>query len=320
VIDEAQPRHRFAALAARCCLLPALLAAALGLWAATALRERLSVEVPDVAGARIDEAIRMLHRAGLAPAPLHSERPLHPELRVAGTQPAAGVRAGRHSRVEIRLGEDPASLRVPDLVGLRRDEALELLSGTRFSLGLERALYTDAPPGIVGQRPRPDELARGGLIDVLISLGPEPPVFVAPELIGSGQEAVLRLWGTALGRVAEVRYRDAPAAQRGRVLLQQPPAGKPLGAEGLRLVVGAGPETPRFAVATVEAPPGGGHTELLLLIEDAVIARGRARAGEPLRVPLPLGDAAEALVIVLADGEPVAELRLGALEESSESR
>jgi beta-lactam-binding protein with PASTA domain len=317
----AEPEHpTFPRLAARFCLLPALAWCGTLAWIAITAFRGLSVTVPDLSGARLGEAIELLHRRGLVPVPAEAAAPLHPDLTVADTEPAAGTRLRRGSSVAVRPSQSPEEFRVPGLIGLSRQEALERLRGTRFSLGSERALYAGAPPGVIAQNPRPGSLSSGGLIDVLHSLGPEPRTYVTPRLVGATLGAVLEVYGRGLQLIAEIRYR-APRSDEAeaQIVEQHPPPGDPLGGDGLKLVVAAGPATQRFRILELTVPDGPAEPQEILMLTDGLEAeRLDAMPGARLRVPVPVGPGGAAVQIeVRVSGGLLQQRRLGALAERS---
>ena len=308
-------------LAARFCLLPALVGGLFLAWVGIAAFRDLTVSVPDVSGAHLAEAVELMRRRDLVPLAAGGAGPLHPDLIVAGTEPAPGSRVRRESGVTIRLAEAPADFRVPNLIGLTRQQAIDALAGTRFSLGVERALYTDAPAGVIAQDPPSEEPASGGLIDVLLSLGPEPATYVAPRLSGLELGSVLELYGRGLRRIAEIRYRPPePGETDAEIVEQDPPPGEPLGVEGLKLLVAAGPDTQRFRVLEARLPDGPAEPkEVVVLADDAEVLRLKELPGVRLRVPVPVAAQGSRVQVSFA-GSVILEQRLTALAERSKPR
>jgi hypothetical protein len=318
--SEEEP-PRWSRAGARFCLLPALAAGFVLAFVGIVAFRRLTVAVPDLAGARLGEAVELLHRCGLVPVPAAGSSALHPDLTVAATRPVSGTRLPRHATVEVEVTESPEDFRVPSLLGLSHRQALEVLSHTRFSLGAERAVYSELPPGVIAQNPRSGELSSGGLIDVLLSLGAEPATYIAPHLVGAPIEPVLVAYGFRIQRLAEIRYR-APGADEvaGQILEQDPPPGDPLGLEGLRLVVAADPNTPRWRIVEVTVPEGGADPQPISFLSDgSEAARGVALPSTRVRMPVPVGTRGASVQVRIA-GAVVLEQRLVALAERSKSR
>ena len=274
--------------AARFCLMPALALAGLLCLALILGYRQMTVAVPDVAAARLEEALSILKAKQLVPVPHGQEFTALPDLPVAGTAPPAGTRVWRGSPVSIELAQSPTAFVVPNLLGLSRAAAVERLRGGLFNLGAERSIYTDQPPGIVAQNPRPDDVTRGGLIDVLFSLGPEPARLVTPRLVGVALDLILDVYGRRLQRIEEIRYRPVrPDESSGDIVEQDPVPGDPLDADGIRLVVAAAPELPRFRILHYPLPSDASGSEVSVLLGDELVYRGQAAPGTTLRVPIP---------------------------------
>jgi eukaryotic-like serine/threonine-protein kinase len=86
--------------------------------------EQTGVQVPNVAGQEIDDAVNALREAGLNP-----QRPdsADDNDRVSGTNPPAGQRVERGSDVELLTGDSGEAIRMPNVEGLSREQALDRL-------------------------------------------------------------------------------------------------------------------------------------------------------------------------------------------------
>jgi eukaryotic-like serine/threonine-protein kinase len=87
--------------------------------------QQTDVQIPDLAGQDLDDAERALRELGLSP-----QRPdsADDKDRVSGTNPPAGQRVPPNSEVGLRTGDSGEEVRMPNVVGLPRDQALDRLA------------------------------------------------------------------------------------------------------------------------------------------------------------------------------------------------
>lgn len=147
---------------------------------------------------------------------------------------------------------------VPDLYGMEREEAEELLADEELGVGLVETLASaDIPAGqvlaqspVVGQ-----QLRRGATVDLVLSAG--PPELPVPPVQGLGQ-ALARDLLEQLGFAVEVQ--QLPAEEPAGVVARTDPAPgtpRPLPAT-VTLFVSSGPPTPTLdSTPGTPAPPGG---------------------------------------------------------------
>jgi hypothetical protein len=101
---------------------------------------------------------------------------------------------------------------------------------------------------------------------------------------------------------------------------QDPPPGEPLGVEGLKLLVAAGPDTQRFRVLETRLPDGPAEPkEVIVLADDAEVLRLKELPGVRLRVPVPVAALGSRVQVSFA-GSVILEQRLTALAERSKPR
>jgi serine/threonine-protein kinase len=208
-------------------------------------------EVPDVYGLDAAEAQRRIEGAGLALGLVDDFR--HPAVdsgRVVGQDPLPGQLAepGETVRISISLGIELRA--VPDVAQLRADRARLMLETSGFMVVVDsvespeprgRVISIDPPPG--SQVPVPGE------VQLAVSVG--PPQVGMPLVMGM-EEMQARDTLQALGFLSEVEEAFEMEAQEGRVVDQDPPAGRlmELGA-AVRIVIGR--EGPR---PDTVPPPG----------------------------------------------------------------
>jgi serine/threonine-protein kinase len=138
------------------------------------------VEVPDVKGMAEEHARQKL--AGFEVDVRRQESSAAAAGQVMEQSPAAGERANRGSRVVIEVGEGPASVKVPDVVGLTSSEAKVALGEANLTVGLQRKISSEtAAEGVVIEQgiPAGAEANPGTAVNLGISSGPQQ--VVAPD-------------------------------------------------------------------------------------------------------------------------------------------
>lgn len=193
------------------------------------------VAVPDVEGMSASAAADVLRDAGLD----SSTRPIASDERpgtVVEQTPASGEEVSERTVIALRIAEErdtepatpqPATVRVPDLVGTTSAEARSRLRavGLRFT---QRPGESQRPAGeVISQAPRAGATLReGGTVTLRVSTG--PPGVELPDVVGMDEASAIRELETA-GFV--VRVVDEPTlepADDGVVVAQSPPAGTTL--------------------------------------------------------------------------------------------
>lgn len=114
-----------------------------------------TVTVPDVLSFELDQARQVLEAAGLRLGDVDSiSSPLDAGL-VVGTRPPTGGTKSPGSTVDVVVSRGPADIRVPDVVGLRQEEARTRLEAAGLKVGVVTTRPGKRnPPGIVlEQRP-----------------------------------------------------------------------------------------------------------------------------------------------------------------------
>jgi len=113
------------------------------------------VPVPDVSDFEVEEARRVLTAAGLQPGTIDSVPSGTPQGIVTGTRPPAGSARPPGSAIDLLVSQGTSGASVPNVVGLRQDEAERQLRAAGFQVGrVLRAEGRRGPPGtVVEQRP-----------------------------------------------------------------------------------------------------------------------------------------------------------------------
>lgn len=245
------------------------------------------VQIPDLRGQPIREAFLRVKDLPLVLKVEEGSDLARPKEEVLDQDPAPGtrVRAGRTLRLwvnQVRLAP------LPDLAGLKEEEALRRLKELGLEAGRLARVEGDRPLGTVlaTYPPAGTLLPPGAQVDLLLSQGAQStPSFILPDLRGlSLDEALLLLNAAEL----QVEKEEVPSgAAPGQVLDQDPPPGTPLApGSGVRLRVAvqgevqrpeAPPPAPVPAQSTVRLhlnlPPEAQGRQVQLLLLDADGAR-----------------------------------------------
>ncbi len=185
------------------------------------------VEVPDVGGKSLAEAVRILEEHNLKLFVESREfDPLVPEEYVSSQTPLAGqiVKEGRKISLVVSLG--PERVTIPHLRDLTVERARSLLERSGLVVGDISITYSDSvlPGMVISSIPPFDSLVdRRTKVGLIVSRTAEP--MEMPNLIGEQLgpvEARLNELGLVLADVEQVKGEDV---EEGTVLLQFPQPG-----------------------------------------------------------------------------------------------
>jgi serine/threonine-protein kinase len=188
-------------------------------------RGRPVVDVPNVIGKKLQEAVATLREAGLVAGKVQGEFSKEEKDLVLRQNPDSGreLRSGDSVDLVVSQGEERAL--VPDVIGQKEADAVEILANSGFRPHRIFEPNAAAQGTVFDQQPGPNkEAPPGSIVDIFISQGPDE--FAMPDVIGMEQaeaEDTLRNAGLEVKVVKEVVINDA---DRGRVIDQSPPAGE----------------------------------------------------------------------------------------------
>ena len=211
-------------------------------WAIEALiHERKVVQVPDLAGKQVAEALNQLSQIHLG---LTKEGEQFDKRFPAGTivhqTPPAGmsVREGRIVRIMVSQGGE--TMFVPDLLGQPIRNAQTSLQNVGLSIGeiehhpslrfeKDQVMASDPPSGAV--------VAKNALVNLVVSDGPPAgDVTLTPDFIGK-QLADLKSWAATHQVTVSVREDNDITRAAGEVISQAPTADSPIHAGDTLTVV-----------------------------------------------------------------------------------
>ena len=177
---------------------------------------------------------------------------------VISQDPVAGTEVASGSAVDlvVSLGPEPPPLTVPPVEGLLQSAAEADIVAAGLVVGTVTTAYSDtvALDHVISQDPvAGTEVAPGSAVDLVVSLGPEPPPLTVPPVEGllqSAAEADIVAAGLVVGTVTTA-YSDTVAA--GYVISQDPVAGTEVApGSAVDLVVSLGLEPLPVTVPLVE--------------------------------------------------------------------
>jgi len=173
------------------------------------------VTVPDVRGQDMKTALEMTSREelGLSIASTGFD-PAVPPGHIISQMPDPGVRTRQNRIVRVVISQGTRTVHVPDLSDLNLRRAELQLSQAGLKIGqIARAHNPDAEEGTVITQipPAGDFVARGEVVNLLISEGRRSLIYLLPDMTGYPAEEVLatiRSWGLKAGRLLEVESSD----------------------------------------------------------------------------------------------------------------
>jgi serine/threonine-protein kinase len=191
------------------------------------------VQVPDLTGARVEEAAKTLAELGLGLQIDQNRRP-DPKVavdRIMRQDPPGGVEARPQRTVRVWISAGPRITRVPALVGQSERTARIRLEQEGLQLAAVSEIHsTDYPPdSVIAQNPA--SAARTQNVALLVNRGGPDTFFVTPDvtgLDGARVESVLNAQGLRVAVTGTLS--PVPGLPPGTVLRQQPPPGARLAA------------------------------------------------------------------------------------------
>ena len=157
------------------------------------------IQIPDVTGATVADATRLLQQNGLKVGHTTTEAsdtaPLNTVIR---TDPKAGVAVGRNFAVALVVSSGPSPVLVTNVLGEPATTAANQLGQKLFVVRQENAASDSVPVGnVISTSPGPNTTApKGSVVTIVVSTGPAlKPV---PDVVGKTRadaEAALKAQG-----------------------------------------------------------------------------------------------------------------------------
>ncbi|HYZ07730.1 MAG TPA: Stk1 family PASTA domain-containing Ser/Thr kinase [Pseudonocardiaceae bacterium] len=184
------------------------------------------VAVPQVVGEPFEAAQVTLDRAGFQVDREDVPSTVDQLDRVVSTNPAGGAQADRGSTVLVRVGSGPAQVEVPNLNGLRPEEARRALDDVGLALSgnpAERVVEDENQVGrvVASDPPAGQQVAVG--TPVVITLGVAPELVKVPNVVGTNVDQAR---SNVEGADLRVQIQDVDSADpQGQVVDQDPDGG-----------------------------------------------------------------------------------------------
>jgi beta-lactam-binding protein with PASTA domain len=234
-----------------------LVAVGIGAWWYFAHRGEAKRTVPAVTGMPVATAVNTLQARGLR-AQITSQ--VHPEAAgtVYGEIPAAGNRVKKGSTVQLLASKGPATVVVPNAVGLTDTTARDRLVGAGFKVTEMRVFNQEKPGTVVAQSPAAGSKAGSGTT-VQINISKGTGVVIVPNVVGvTVGDAETLLAKAGLKGVVQLRV---PSSQpTGTVVAQNPPGGQARRGSTVRLNVSTGSGAGASGATGVTGPTGPSGT------------------------------------------------------------
>jgi serine/threonine-protein kinase len=210
--------------------------------------------VPTVEGLTVAQARKRLTAAGFTVATRSQPSTTIAAGRVSGTEPSAGLEAGRGTRVTLLVSSGPASVRAPNVVGQSRAAAEAALENAGLGVGTvtERTTAAQPPGQVVAQTPAAGSAVHAGE-KVALVVAQAPSTVTVPRVVGKNEALASAALGAA-GLTPHVESVATPDAGKvGIVIAQRPSAGRQVH-KGSRVSIAVGtlqqPTTPSTTPST----------------------------------------------------------------------
>lgn len=183
------------------------------------------VMVPDVVGKPAETARSLLTNENLRVQIAEAFNNRVPAGYVVSQQPPGGqvVKERRTIQIVISRGLDVTA--IPDLKGLQRREAEARIRSAGLQVGILSEEYSATVPvdAVISQNPRPPgQVAKGVLIDLVVSKGKSPQQITVPNFIGESMQSVLARIESLHLKVGRIRETSTSRFAPGMISAQAP--------------------------------------------------------------------------------------------------
>lgn len=204
-----------------------------------------TVTVPDVVGKRTKDARQTVKKAKLKVGEIAEKPSAELEDTVIEQTPEAGKEVPVETLINLVVAK-PEMMKVPDVIGMKREEALEILERTKLTVGTILEKESRELPGIViEQKP---EAGAGVPVDTAIGITlSKPEIVVVPSLIGLKREEAQRVASESDLRIGKIIKRRSRKA-KGTIIGQKPIQGTRVSpGASIRLTISTGMAPARIA-------------------------------------------------------------------------
>lgn len=182
------------------------------------------VEVPDLKGKTVNEAIDLLSQKGLFMKRLTQFHPNVPEGQIISQEPPPKTMIKRNKKVKVYVSLGAQKTITPNLLGKTLRAVSIEIAERGLNLGIISQTSSQEGPGIIiAQEPPPDsQVDRGTTVNLLVSNGIKEEEWIMPDLIGKKAEKVIP-WLEINGfRISPIKNLPYAGIERGIILKQMP--------------------------------------------------------------------------------------------------
>ncbi len=233
---------------------------------------------------------------------------------VISQQPVSGQIVKEQRIIEIIVSKGTEMASIPDLKNLPRREAEARIRSAGLKVGRIEEQYSNetSNDAVISQNPRPPgQVAKGVIVDLVVSKGKSPRQVVMPNFLGEPLQSVLARIDALHLRVGTVREVTTPRHSPGTVSGQAPMAGNQV-FEGTTVdleVVKSDTGIPKRAKIQAVVPEGAIFQTCQIIVNDAngkrIAYEGVHKAGE--RFEKVVEGTGQMTVQVLASGKLIQE-------------
>lgn len=182
------------------------------------------VDVPDLRGKTVSEAIDLLSQKGLFMKRLTQFHPNVPEGKIISQEPPPKTMIKRNKKVKVYVSLGAQKTITPNLIGKTLRAVSIEIAERGLNLGIISQTSSQEEPGtIIAQEPPPDsDVDRGTSLNLLVSNGMKEEEWIMPDLIGKKAEKVIP-WLEINGfRISPIKNLPYAGIERGIILKQMP--------------------------------------------------------------------------------------------------
>lgn len=201
----------------------------------------------------------------------------HDDRTVAGyvisQQPSGGQVVKENRVIQIVVSKGPDITAIPELKGVPRREAEARIRSAGLRVGMVTEEYSNDIPldAIIGQNPRPPgQVAKGVLVDIIVSKGKSPQQISLPNFQGETLQSVLARLEALKLKVGTIRETTDPRYTPGTISGQSPAPGSRV-YEGTNIdleLVKSDAGIPKRARIQFVVPEGPIRQSCKILVED----------------------------------------------------
>jgi serine/threonine-protein kinase len=187
----------------------------------TVSKGKETVLVPSVVGKSRDDAVSTLANAGLNPKVFLVPSSTKPENTVIAQDPRGGTTVVKGERVRINVSSGPATVSVPNVIGLQFDQASSQLQGAGFSVA-RTDVASEKPKGQVLNEDPSGSAPPHSTINLTVSKG--PTTSTVPDVTSQDLASAEQTLQNA-GFKPHAVYQDTNDPQSDGVVLDENPKG-----------------------------------------------------------------------------------------------